>query len=84
MAKIIYEGDEYEVNDGDSIQDVCEEAGLPFGCTTGICGTCMLEVEEGMENLTLLTQEEKDMELDPNVRLACQCKIKQGTIKIKF
>jgi len=83
MAKIIYEGDEYDIKDAEPLQEVCEEIGIPFGCTTGICGTCMVEVE-GNENLTPLTQEEKDMELDPNVRLACQCKINSGTIKIRF
>lgn len=84
MAKIIYEGDEYPIKDGESLQETCEEIGIPFGCTTGICGTCMVEVEEGIENLTEVTQEEKDMELEPKVRLACQCKINSGIIKIRF
>ena len=63
----------------------CEEAGIPFACTEGVCGTCVIEVEEGMENLTPFTQEERDFlgDLDKE-RLACQCKIKDGCVKINF
>ncbi len=83
MAKLIIEGDEYELVDGASIQEVCEEWGIPFGCTEGICGTCRIEVEEGVDNLTGLSQEEEDMGMKPNDRLACQCKIKKGLVKVR-
>lgn len=86
MAKIIYEErkKEVEVKDGDFIQDACEKLGVPFSCTQGICGTCMIDVVEGQENLSELTQEEKDMDRDKAHRLACQCKIKSGIVKIKY
>lgn len=86
MARLIFEDteEEVEVPDGAEIQQVCEEAGVPFACTEGICGTCVIEVTEGMENLSEFNEEEEDFlgEMD-NERLACQCKIKQGTVKIK-
>lgn len=87
MGKIIFEdtNEEVELPDNESITSVCEEAGVPFACTEGICGTCTIEVKEGMENLSDFTQEEKDFLGDMGCeRLACQCKIKQGTVKIKF
>ncbi len=86
MAKIIFsdDGKEIEVKDGEPIKDACENLGVPFSCSEGICGTCMVDVLEGQENLSELTQEEKDMGRDKNHRLACQCKIKSGTIKIKY
>lgn len=87
MAKIIFEpyGDEREVADGSSLVEPCEECGVPFACTEGVCGTCVIEVLEGMENLSEFTQEERDFLGDPGKeRLACQCKIQQGLIKIKF
>jgi ferredoxin len=37
-----------------------------------------------MENLGDRNQQEEDMGLSGNKRLACQCKIKGGTIKIKI
>ncbi len=87
MAKLIFEdtGEEHELEDGSLIAEVCEEAGIPFACTEGICGTCVIEVTEGMENLSEFTQEEEDFlgELDEE-RLACQCKIKGGCVKINF
>ena len=87
MAKIIFTTTDEEViiEDGSSIQECCEDAGVPFACTEGICGTCVIEVEEGMENLSDYSQEEEDFLGEKGCeRLACQCKIKQGTVKISF
>ncbi len=87
MGKLIFEhsGEEHEIPDGESIISACEEAGVPFACTEGICGTCVIEVEEGMENLSPFTQEEKDFLGEPGKeRLSCQCKLLGGCVKIKF
>lgn len=86
MAKLIFhDEEEIEVADNSPLAEVCEEAGVPFACTEGVCGTCVIEVEEGMENLSEFTQEEEDFlgELCKE-RLACQCKIRSGSVKIKF
>jgi len=87
MAKLILENDENEIElpDGSEIQEVCEEAGVPFACTEGVCGTCVVEVSEGMDNLSEFNEAEEDFlgELDCE-RLACQCKIKGGCVKIKY
>lgn len=75
-----------ELEDGSRIQEVCEEAGLPFACTEGICGTCVIEVLEGQENLSAPTQEEVDFLGEGNLeeRLACQCKINSGSVKLTY
>lgn len=86
-AKLIFDttGEEKDVEANSSIQEVCEEAGVPFACTEGVCGTCVIEVVEGMENLSDFTQEEMDFLGDQDrERLACQCKIKTGCVKLKF
>ena len=87
MGKLVFEdtNEEFEVNNGDPIAEVCEEAGVPFACTEGVCGTCVIEVKEGMDNLSEFTNEEKDFlgEME-NERLACQCKLKEGCVKISF
>jgi len=87
MGKLIFEdtGEEFEITDGDPIAEVCEDAGVPFACTEGVCGTCVIEVKEGMDNLSKFTQEEEDFlgELEEE-RLACQCKLKGGCVKISF
>jgi ferredoxin len=87
MAKLIFQdsNEEITINDGNPIAEACEEAGVPFACTEGVCGTCVIEVPEGMENLSPFTQEEEDFLGDmENERLACQCKIKGGCVKIRF
>lgn len=87
MGKLIFEdtGDEVEIADGEPISEACEEAGVPFACTEGVCGTCVIEVKEGMDNLSEFTQEEEDFLGDmEEERLACQCKLKSGCVKISF
>jgi ferredoxin len=84
MAKIIQTktGQEIEVNDGESIKEACEKLGVPFGCQNGLCGTCMIDVDSGEDNLSELTEEEEILERDKKHRLACQCKIKEGEVGI--
>ena len=87
MAKLGFTNgqEDVELPDGEPIATICEEAGVPFACTEGICGTCVIEVVEGMGNLTPFTQEEKDFLGEQHKeRLACQCKIKSGFVKISF
>lgn len=89
MGTIIFndnEKEKVEVAEGESIKPCCEEAGIPFACEEGLCGTCVIEVEEGMENLSEFTQEESDFLGDQGCeRLACQCKMKgSGRVKVKF
>lgn len=87
MAKLIFEDnkEEFDLPDDSAITEACEEAGVPFACTEGVCGTCVVEVVEGMENLSEFNQAEADFlgELDRE-RLACQCRIKSGFVKLKF
>lgn len=87
MGKLLFENndEEAEVASDAPIAEACEEAGIPFACTEGVCGTCVIEVVEGMENLSAYTQEEEDF-LGPlkHERLACQCKLKEGCVKIRF
>ncbi len=88
MGKIVFENndEEADVEDGERIAEACEEMGVPFACTEGVCGTCVIEVVEGMENLNPPTQEEMDFLGDDTCkeRLACQCRLKGNTITITF
>lgn len=67
---------------GASMQEVTEQngMGIPFGCASGMCGTCLVQITSGKENLTPVTEvEEFTLESHPfaddNSRLACQCKV---------
>lgn len=88
MAKLLFDhsGEEVELPDGSAVAAACEEAGVPFACTEGICGTCVIEIKMGEENLSPPTQEEEDF-LGAGCckeRLACQCRIKSGTVRISL
>jgi ferredoxin len=84
MAKLEMDGQEKEIPDGEPIKEASKEMGVVFGCEDGLCGTCMIEIEEGEDNLSELTEPEQSMGVDGKNRLACQCKIKSGTVKIKY
>ena len=84
MAKLIIDDAEFELPDGASIDETCENAGIPFSCNSGVCGTCQIEIIEGAENLSALNQEEDDLGMDENNRLSCQCKILKGTVKVTY
>jgi ferredoxin len=85
MAKLIdaQSGKEIEVENGENIRKACEQFGVEFSCEEGSCGVCAIEVFEGEENLTELTHYETHHLKDKKHRLACQCKIKGGTVKVK-
>jgi len=84
MARIITDKEIKEVPDGSELKKPCEEMGVPFGCESGVCRTCELEIVEGEDNLTELSENEKELGMDKKNRLACQCKLKKGDVKVKI
>ena len=82
MAKLKMNGKTEEVKDGESITLAAEKLGVTFGCYAGVCGSCKIDILNGSENLTELTDEEKAMDMSPKKRLACQCGIKHGDAEI--
>lgn len=85
MAKVTFDMDDvdFEVPVGEKLVDVARKAGssVPFGCTNGICGTCIVRVTEGMSNLSEQDADEAmTLEMfgadEPEHRLACQCVVK--------
>ena len=86
MAKIVQTetGQEIEVEDDSGLREPCEKLGVPFGCQNGLCGTCMIDVNYGEDNLSELTEEEEILERDKKHRLACQCRIKKGEVGISW
>ena len=91
MSKVTFSntGAEGELEDGESLKEVIKTAGWPiaFGCEDGVCGTCIVNVEEGAENLSPMGEVEDQtldmmMMKDGKHRLACQCKA-NGDVKIK-
>ncbi|MCK5215478.1 MAG: (2Fe-2S)-binding protein [Candidatus Omnitrophica bacterium] len=84
MAKLIIENNEYDLADGSPIAPSCQDAGIPFNCNTGMCGSCLIQILAGKENLNELAPEEIDLGLDGDKRLACLCVIQEGTVKITY
>lgn len=82
-------GDTAEVSEGVDLKTVTKDNGwsIAYGCEDGMCGTCIVKIAEGSENLSPMEEKEKNtlsvMGMDPNeYRLACQCKV-QGDVTIE-
>ena len=83
MPKItlLRNGKTYEVPAGTHFLDFCQDQDAPhdFGCTVGSCGTCVLVLEKGAENVSAPSQEELEtVEMCTAVkgaRLGCQMKV---------
>lgn len=71
---------EVELKEGEEISEACEEQGISFACHNGVCGTCMIKIEKGNENLSERTEFEDILCPDEETRLACQCQIKSGDV----
>ena len=84
MATIQTREETVEFPDNSPIREACEELEVPFGCRSGLCGACMITITKGEENLSTLTDEENDMQRDRTHRLACQAKIKSGSVTIEL
>lgn len=73
---------------GTRIVEVAEKVGasIPFGCKENDCGDCMVDVLEGLANLSAPSVLEIDLLKQkfakPNHRLACQAMV-LGDITIK-
>lgn len=89
MARITFAatGETVDVKDGSTLLDYCQDRETPvdFACMSGSCGTCRIEVLEGIDSLSAKDEEEQDtlehIGDGPNYRLGCQITI-NGDITI--
>jgi ferredoxin len=79
-----------EVEPGELLLEAGEKAGVEMeaGCFNCSCGTCVVEVVSGMENLSEATPEELDVldawNKDPDkYRLTCCVKVEKGDVTIR-
>lgn len=83
MPKVTFKTDNItvEVAAGTSLVDVADqvEASLPFGCRDGLCGTCIMTVLEGLDQMAPMSDDERETlenyEATPNQRLGCQTNV---------
>ncbi len=81
-VEFVNDGIVCDVEKGAKLLDVARDNGssVPFGCTNGICGTCVIKVLSKPESLSLISEREKQTlemfgALDGKHRLACQCTV---------
>lgn len=91
MGTITFIQDELTVpiEPGTKLVDIAQESGsgVPFGCTNGICGTCLSRITKGRELLNTPSEQEKDtlalFGASEGHRLVCQCRLeKDGDVEI--
>ncbi|WP_432723854.1 2Fe-2S iron-sulfur cluster-binding protein [Jeongeupia wiesaeckerbachi] len=74
--------EESQLPDKSKLADLSEVAdgAIAFSCLSGICGSCVIEVESGAENLSEAEPVERAFLTslgfaEAQYRLACQCKL---------
>lgn len=75
-------GQTASIDDGGLLRELVHGEGwpIPFGCENGICGTCLITISSGKENVSAIEEMEAQtleaMGMDEGEhRLACQCKV---------
>lgn len=78
-----------KVPSGTRIIEISEKvgSGITYGCREGECGTCLTRILEGAEHLSEPSVLERRV-LKENLagrddRLACQCQVLDGDIKVR-
>jgi ferredoxin len=93
MPRITFRNDgvSVEVAAGSSLQMAAHraEAGLPFGCRAGTCGTCALMVVRGEESLDEPGFVERDTlavcgHHAPGMRLGCQLIVGEDDLEVAW
>jgi ferredoxin len=80
---------EIAVPEGGRLMDACDDARapVPFSCRTASCGTCRVDVLEGMEALEPPDDAEKSVLAifadPPTRRLACCAQMKPGLTRLR-
>ena len=89
MARVYIKNDDkwIEVEDGTKLDVLDGQCSVLFACKDGVCGSCLVNVIEGLENLEPPTDTEKttleSLGASENQRLLCQVVIKEGEIKVE-
>jgi ferredoxin len=86
MPKVLFERTQFEVDwpEGGALVDLCDRdvrAGVPFSCRHANCGTCRIEVREGLELCEPPGEDERALlaqlgARDERVRLGCQLRVR--------
>ena len=98
MPTVWFEGNifgedcEADAPEGGALADLCDRtaAPVPFSCRSATCGTCRVEVLEGLELFEPAEPTETELlEIfsdPPTVRLACQAKLtrEEGDIRLRI
>ena len=89
MPTVTFKGENKscQVERASKIMIACDRVGsnIPFGCRRGVCGTCIIDVVEGLENIAPADIQEESTRQEigalPHQRMACQARVR-GNITI--
>lgn len=97
MPKVEFVGNDFgpdvtaDAPEGGALADLCDRhfAPVPFSCRSASCGTCRIEVLEGLDLLEPMADDERAVleEFDdpPGRRLACQAVVRaaDGVLRVR-
>ncbi len=67
----------------DRLIEAGEKIGIPFGCTEGNCGTCLVRIVKGQAGLNKYSDKEEAFGLEEDERLTCQMRVLHGDVLVE-
>jgi ferredoxin len=93
MPTVIFERTRFEIEvpEGGRIVDLCDSyprAAIPFSCRGANCGTCRVQILEGLEICESPGPDEMEMleylHADKDIRLGCQLRVRPGPGRVRL
>lgn len=82
MGQIKFNNQVVDIDSSGNFIEACEELDISFRCRHGRCGSCKVEVSEGIELLGPLSENELSRGLNEKERLMCQCNAPDGIVHL--
>ncbi len=89
MARVYVKNDDkwIDVEDGSKLDVLDGKCSVLFACREGVCGSCLVTILEGAENIEPPSEAEKatleSLGAAENQRLLCQVVLKKGELKVE-
>ena len=93
MPVVVFERTAFQLDapEGGRVVDLCDahpRAAIPFSCRAANCGTCRVQVTEGIELCETPDEDEAELlrhlRAGDDIRLGCQLRIRRGAGRVRL
>lgn len=82
MPKLTHKGKSVEIAGGEKLFPYFDKVGIVYGCHSGNCGKCIVEIKSGGGSLNERQDAEEAFGLSQSERLLCQCVMGDSDVEV--